>query len=110
MSARKLDSLNALPRQQVNVETRQTRLDLSPDSVVIRRDGIQFRSVTAFAAWTEMTVTLVSPRDHGKVNCNGVVVECRGDRHTGYLVSLVLTGLSRQSQERLNMLAYSSPA
>jgi hypothetical protein len=110
MSAKKLDSLDLSPRQHVNVESRHTRLDLSPDAVVIRRNGIEFRSAASFAPWTEMTVTLVSPRDHGKVHCNGVVVECRGSRHTGYVVSLVLTGLSRQSQERLNTLAYSSPA
>jgi hypothetical protein len=110
MSARKLESLSPLTQQHVAVEARQTRLALSPDAVVVRRNGIEFRSASSFAPWTEMTVTLVSPRDSGKVHCNGVVVECRGSRHTGYVVSLLLTGLSRQSQERLNMLAYSSPA
>ena len=76
--------------------------------MVIRSNGIEFRSAAPFAPWTEMTVTLVSPRDHGKVHCNGVVVECRGDRHAGYNVSLLFTGLSRQSQERLNTLAYAA--
>ena len=111
MSARKIESLDALPRQQhVTVEARQTRLTLSPDTVVFRRNGIEFRSATSFAPWTEMTVTLISPRDHGKVRCNGVVVECRGNRHAGYVVSMLFTGLSSQSQERFNMLAYPSPA
>ena len=108
MSARKIESLDVLQRQHVTVEARQTRLALSPDTVVFRRNGIEFRSITSFAPWTEMTVTLVSPGGHGKVRCNGVVVECRGDRHAGYVVSMHFTGLSRQSQERLNMLAYPS--
>jgi hypothetical protein len=110
MSAKKTDSLVPSPRQHVKVETRQTRLDLSPDAVVIRQNGIEFRSAAYFAPYTEMTVTLVSPRDHRKVRSNGVVVECLGSRHTGYVVSLILTSLSRQSQERLNTLAFSSPA
>ena len=110
MSARKLESGGVLHQQHVTVEARQTRLSLSPDAVVVRRNGIEFRSPAPFAPWTEMTVTLVSPRDNGKVRCNGVVVECRGNRHAGYAVSMLFTGLSQQSQERLNALAYSSVA
>ena len=58
------------------------------------------------SAWTEMTVTLQSNRDAGKVHCTGVVVACTGDRHTGYNVSMVFTSLSKQAQARLNLLAY----
>jgi len=108
MSARILESLGALPQQRVTVEARQTRLSLSPDAVVVRPNGIEFRSAAPFAPWTEMTVTLVSPRDNGKVHCNGVVVECRGNRHAGFTVSMLFTSMSRQSQERLNTLAYAS--
>jgi len=36
-----------------------------------------------------------------------VVVACHGDRHSGFLVSMVFTGLSRQAQARLTSLAYS---
>jgi hypothetical protein len=54
-----------------------------------------------------MTVTLQSPRDTGRVHCTGVVVACNGNRHDGYSVSMVFTGLSKQSQARLNLLAFS---
>ncbi len=54
-----------------------------------------------------MTVTLQSTRDSGKVHCTGVVVACTGSRHDGYSVSMVFTSLSKQSQARLNLLAYS---
>src|SRR2546427_4386096 len=72
MSARKIEAGGSL--QQVTVEARQTRLSLSPDSVIISKHGIEFRSATAFSPWTEMTMTLQSSRGgEGKVNCNGVV-------------------------------------
>jgi hypothetical protein len=108
MSARRIEVAGSFPQQQqVTVEARQTRLSLSPDSVIIHKNGLEFRSATAFAAWTEMTLTLKSPADGGKVNCNGVVISCTGSKHAGYHVSLVFTGVSRQAQARLNQLAYS---
>jgi hypothetical protein len=105
MSARKFDDSGILPA--LSVQARQTRLSLSPEQVRIHRNGVEFRSLTPIAAWTEMTVTLQSTRDSGKVNCTGVVVACQGNRHDGYAVSMVFTSLSKQSQARLNLLAYS---
>jgi hypothetical protein len=104
MSARSIRSNGAL--QQVTVEARQTRLSLSPDSVIIHKDGIEFRSATPFAEWTEMTMTLQSPGDGGKVHCSGVVISCTGNKHAGYHISMVLTGLSKQAQARLTTIAY----
>src|ERR1051325_9293903 len=99
MSARKIVSAGSF-QQQVTVESRPARLSLSPSSVIIHRNGIEFRSPTAFSAWTEMTLTLRSPRDNGKVNCTGVVIACTGTKHSGYHVSMVFTGLSKQEQAR----------
>jgi hypothetical protein len=104
MSARRIASTGSL--QQVTVEARQTRLSLSPNSVVVHKNGIEFRSATPFSEWTEMTMTLQSPSDGGKVHCTGVVIACTGNKHSGYHVSMVLTGLSRQAQARLSTLAY----
>ena len=105
MSARKASS--PVPfQQQVTVEARQTRLSLLPDSVVIRRNGIEFRSPTPFSPWTEMTLTLQSPRDNGKVHCSGVVISCTGNKHGGYHVSMVFTGVSKQAQARLDTMAF----
>jgi hypothetical protein len=39
-----------------------------------------------------------------------VVVACHGNRHTGYVVSMVLMNLSRQAQQRLDTLAFSRVA
>ncbi len=104
MSARRIVSSGSL--HQVTVEARQTRLSLSPDSVIIHKNGIEFRSATPFSEWTEMTMTLESPGDAGRVHCTGVVISCTGNKHTGYHVSMVLTGLSRQAQARLSTMAY----
>jgi hypothetical protein len=89
------------------VEARQTKLSLSPDAVIIHRNGIEFRSAAPFADWTEMTLTLQSPRDGGKVHCNGVVIACTGSKHTGYHVSMVFTGLSKHAEARLSAMVFS---
>jgi len=81
-------------------------LTLSPDSMVIHKNGIEFRSATPFSEWTEMTMTLRSPGDGGKVHCSGVVIACTGNKHAGYHVSMVLTGLSKQAQARLTTIAH----
>jgi hypothetical protein len=104
MSARSIESNSSF--HNVTVEARQTRLSLSPDSVIIHRNGIEFRSATPFAEWAEMTMTLQSPGDGGKVHCSGVVISCTGNKHAGYHVSMVLTGLSKQAQARLTTIAY----
>jgi len=103
MSARKADGSG--PLHHVTVEARQTRLSLSPDSVIIHKNGIEFRSMTPFSNWAEMTLTLQSPRDGGRVHCNGVVISCTGNKHAGYHVSMVFTGLSKQAEARLTAIA-----
>ncbi|MBC8096397.1 MAG: hypothetical protein H7Y43_11340 [Akkermansiaceae bacterium] len=105
MSARKIENTGSI--QQVTVEARQARLSLSPASVIIHKNGIEFRSASAFSPWTEMTLSLQSP-ENGKVNCAGVVISCTGNKHTGYHVSMVFTSVSKQAQARLSTMALSS--
>ena len=106
MSARKAEIPSSF--HHVTVEARQTRLSLSPDSVIIHKNGIEFRSANPFSPWAEMTLTLQSPRETGKVHCNGVVIACTGSKHTGYHVSMVFTGLSKQAEARLSAMAFSA--
>ena len=103
MSARRIENSGSF--QQVTVEARQTRLSLSPSSVILHKNGIEFRAATPFSPWTEMTLTLQSPRDHGTVHCSGVVISCTGNKHAGYHVSMVFTSLSKQAQARLSTMA-----
>jgi hypothetical protein len=106
MSARKIGSIDS-PKQQVTVEGRQARLELSTDALSVHKGGIEFRSPTPFNEWTEMTVVLQSPHDGDKLQCSGVVIACSGSRHAGYRVSMVFTHLSEQAQARLNSMAHS---
>ena len=107
MSARKFGSAGSF-QQHLTVEARQSRLTLSPHAVVIHKGGIEFRSETAFPRWVEMTVSLQSPQDGAKVHCTGVVVDCSGSKHLGYHVSMVFTGLSKQAEARLSLMAHST--
>jgi len=107
MSARKIETGGAA-RQGITVDSRQTHLNLSPESVVIHRNGIEFRSPAPFNPWTEMTVALHSQRDNSRLQCAGVVVACSGNKHTGYHVSMVFTSLTKQGQARLQALAGSA--
>jgi hypothetical protein len=88
------------------LEAQQTRLELCTDSVTVHKSGIEFRSPTPFVPWTEMTVALASPRE-GKVHCTGVVVNCSGNKHLGYRVSMLFTSLTRQAQAQLDVMARS---
>ena len=108
MSARKVEV--AGPLHQVTVEARQTRLSLSPDSVIFHKNGIEFRSTTPFSPWAEMTLTLQSPRDNGRIHCNGVVISCTGNKHTGFHVSIVFPSLSKHAEARLNAMVFSQVA
>jgi PilZ domain len=107
MSARKIGSIESA-NQQVTVEGRQSRLDLSLDAVSVHKSGIEFRSPTPFNEWTEMTVALQSPQDGARLQCSGVVIACSGSRHAGYRVSMVFTHVSDQARARLNSMAQST--
>lgn len=107
MSARKIESVEPL-EQPVTVQARQTRLTLTPEAVSLHKGGIEFRSEAPFAPWVEMTVTLQSPNDGARFNCTGVVVDCQGNKHFGYYVSMVFTGMSKQAEARLHTLVHAS--
>lgn len=99
MSARKLDSA------PIGIAPRAQCLTLPTAAVQVRKNGIEFRNNDPIPAWTEMTVTLRGPNPARKVNFTGVIVACSGDRHAGYLISMLFTHVSRLSQARL--LGYS---
>ena len=87
--------------QPIHLKSSETVHLLSPTSFRIRKNGLEFETMTDVALWTEMTVELQLPGTKS-FSCGGVVVACTGNRHTGYNVSLVFTSVSKQAQERLN--------
>src|ERR1043165_8326131 len=104
MSTSKLDTSGIF--QPLSVKENRTQITLPAHNVCIRKNGLEFRSEKPLPLWTEMTIDLVCGTGK-KVHCHGVVVACHGNRHTGYIVSMVLMNLSRQGQERLDTLAFS---
>jgi len=78
-----------------------------PSRLSFTRGALNFEARRR-SSLTEMTVALQSPQDGGRVQCSGVVIACSGNKHTGYHISLVFTGMSRQAELRLNLMAHSS--
>ena len=105
MSARKIGNTGLL--QPVSLQTRTTRLDLPASAVRLRKNGIEFRSDNAIPVWTEMTIAMETPQTPRKITLTGVVVACTGNSHAGYMVSMLFTNVSKQTQARLNSLVVS---
>ena len=84
-----------------------TLLNLAADQVFFRKNGIEFRSGSSIPVWTEMTVDL-KPQKGESLTCNGIVVSCSGNRHTGFQIAMVFTGMSPQHQQQLNDFTFAS--
>jgi hypothetical protein len=106
MSAKKIGSLGSLG-SSVKVAGREAALALSAEKVSVHKNGIEFRSPTPFHEWSEMTVTLQSPLDGSQLSCHGVVVACAGNKHAGYNVSMLFTGMSPQTQRLIGVMSKS---
>jgi hypothetical protein len=83
----------------------QLCLTLPAHAVKVRKNGIEFRSYEPIDTWTEMNLTLEVPGGSSKLDCTGVIVACNGNRHTGYLISMLFTNLSRAAQAQLQLMA-----
>ncbi len=90
----------------MQVKENGTQLTLPAQAVKIRKNGIEFLTHRPLPLWTEMSVDLVSGLDARKVHCQGVVVSSTGNRHTGYVVSLLFMNVSRQAEESLELLEF----
>lgn len=83
-------------------------LSLPPGYFQVRSNGIEFHSPVRIAEWTEMTVEVETSAGGRSTRCAGVVVACRGNRHAGYRVCLLFTGLSAHDRNRLRAIALST--
>lgn len=83
-------------------------LVLSQSELVFRNNGLEFLSERPLALWSEVQVAIHSPSAAEPVRGSGVVVDCSGSRHTGYVIALLLLDLpatARRSWERLRRTA-----
>jgi hypothetical protein len=106
MSAKRLAGVSSF-QSSVSVSSRDAKLELSADTVTIHKNGIEFRSPRPFSEWSEMTVALHSPKDGSRISCQGVIVGCAGNKHTGYHISMVFTALSSETEKQLSTMARS---
>ena len=104
----KLDTSGAF--QSLSLQTGETELSIPREYIRFRQNGIEFKSSKSIQVWKEMTVAFEAPGEREPFQCNGVVVACSGNRHSGFSVSMVFLNLSRRSQERLDLLAFSQLA
>src|SRR5262249_29969459 len=102
-SARK--SLETTFSASATRQTNQLCLTLPAHAVKVRKNGIEFRSFEPIETWTEMNLTLEVPGGSSKLDCTGVIVACNGNRHTGYLISMLFTNMSRAAQAQLQLMA-----
>jgi hypothetical protein len=108
MSARKLGDSEFL--NPVSISSQAIRLNLPAHAVRIRKNGIEFRAQDPIRPWTEIVINLQTIASSRKLHCHGVVIGCDGNRHAGYLVSVVFTGLSRHAQAQVESLVSSGLA
>jgi len=99
MSARKLPAGGFLA--PITVQGQTTQLNLPANAVRIRKNGIEFKTDSALPLFTEVSISLQAPLSAKKVQCNGVVVACTGNRHEGYRASVLFLNLSPAVQQRL---------
>ncbi len=95
MSAKRLHHPHFPAANTPAAKAAQIQLTVSMNAVVLRPGGIEFRSITRFSPWTEMSMDLEGNRGADRVHCNGVVVSCTRSKHVGYRVSMVFTSLTR---------------
>lgn len=103
MSARRIPSASLLA--PVTVQRDTTQLELPASAVSIRKNGVEFRSQNPLPVFTEVSIALKAPLSAKKIQCNGVVVACGGNRHQGFRVSVLFLNVTPALQQRLEALA-----
>lgn len=104
MSARKSPE-TTFPGAGAVRQSNQLCLTLPAHSVKVRKNGIEFRSFEPIETWVEMSLQLEVPGGEQKLECTGVIVACNGNRHAGYLISMLFTHLSTTAQAQLSLMA-----
>lgn len=88
---------------------KEMEFSLPIHSVQIRKNGISFLSTKSVPVWSELTLDLQSVSQNEEIHCRGTVVDCSGNKHSGYVVSITFTEVSPEAQERLSHLAQALP-
>lgn len=104
MTTSKLDTADPFAAGAGDPVSAHSPLVLSESEVVVRRNGLEFLSRQPLPLWSEVCVDLHPPGAAQPLRGNGVVVDCAGSHHSGYVISLLLLDLSAQAQQHLERL------
>jgi hypothetical protein len=88
----------------LNIQSPETTLNLGAGEYTLWKTGIEFRSATPLKPWTEMAVQLTTVADQKNLRATGVIVDCRGDRHKGYHVTMAFMETTQAAQQQINHL------
>jgi hypothetical protein len=108
MATSKLDRSGAF--ETPACESPTTQLALPANQVVVRKNGLEFISPNPVPTWIELNVDLQSAEKESRVRGTGIVVDCVGTPHSGYLVSLIFLDLSREAQRSLTQMGWIAPS
>jgi len=76
-----------------------------PKTALVSASGLTFSSAKYVAPFTEVRLRLQNPRS-GSIKCNGVVVECQGDRiRRGFRVAVAFLNVPQQVRNELRHAA-----
>ncbi len=88
----------------LNVQSPETTLALNAGEYTLWQTGLEFHSPKPLNLWSEMAVEVTTVADNKKISANGVIVECRGNRHQGYAVTMAFMNLTKQAQTQIGHL------
>lgn len=105
MKSSKLDTSGVFD----SATAKEMEFSLPIHSVQVRKNGISFLSAKAVPLWSELTLDLQSAPQNEKIHCRGTVVDCSGNKHAGYVVSITFMGVSPEVREQLSHLEQALP-
>lgn len=71
---------------------------LKPGTFQVREAGLEFWSEKELEIYTELHLQVESPEDGSALQFSGVVVDCSGNKHCGFRVSLLYTSINPSTQ------------
>lgn len=108
MKTTKLDRSGVFD-EPVKLANSEMELSLPAHTVHLRNNGIEFLSENEVPLWTELTIELQSPTQSCNIKCTGIVVGASGNKHNGYVISIIFMGITPDAQERLSQLVQTQP-
>lgn len=103
MKTTKLDNSGVF--EPMTVRSNEIEFTLPPEAVSVRTNGVEFLSGQELPVWSELTIDLKSPDSDALIHCNGIVVGASGNKHSGFVISILFVGMEAEAQSQVEALA-----